>query len=50
MSHVNPFGAVVQVSDDKVKFRMLVDPAITGVDRAMAQLPLRLPTVREALG
>ena len=52
VSHVNPFGAVVQVSNEKVKVRtrMVVDPSITGVNRAMAQLPLRLPTVREALG
>ena len=50
MSHVNPFAAIVQMSNEKVKVRMVIDPSITGVNRAMAQWPLRLPTVWEALG
>jgi integrase len=44
--NINPFGAVPKPNGD---VRILVDPTITGVNDCMIRLPVRLPTVEEAL-
>ena len=47
ISHVNPFGALVKVRKERSGWWWT---STTGVNDAMVQLPLKLPTVREALG